>query len=194
MDGGLCLSWHSRSYPRPMVMSQAQKALNKYSLNKKKNLTTTKKPSGAENQDLATVKASGTLEPEVLVPSQLWSPFFLVPLSHADSLTSRPPTPSACPFKLQRALPPFPKHATLFMHRSPLAHASSQAKPLCTSSMFPALRPSPPPPALSGPGSLTLSSGALRPMAKSPTECVSHACGQLGPSPEGAQPSFANEL
>ena len=92
MDGGLCLSWHSRSYPRPMVMSQAQKALNKYSLNKKKNLTTTKKPSGAENQDLATVKASGTLEPEVLVPSQLWSPFFLVPLSHADSLTSRPPT------------------------------------------------------------------------------------------------------
>ena len=42
--------------------------------------------------------------------------------------------------------------------------------------------------------SLTLSSGALRPMVKSPTECVSHACGQLGPSPEGAQPSFANEL
>ena len=95
-------------------MSQAQKA--KYSLNKAKNLTTTKKPSGAKNQDLAIVKASGTLEPEVLVLSQLWSPFCLVPPSHPDSLTSRPPTPSACPFELQRALSPFPKHATLFMH------------------------------------------------------------------------------
>ena len=147
MDGGLCLSWHSRSYPRPMVMSQAQKALNKYSLNKKKNLTTTKKPSGAENQDLATVKASGTLEPEVLVPSQLWSPFFLVPLSHADSLTSALPPPQHAPSSFGEPSHPFPNmphssctEALLHMHhlrQNPSAH------PPCFLPSGPALHPQP---------------------------------------------------
>lgn len=106
VDGGLCLSWHSRSYPRPMVTSQAQKALNKYLLNKKKNLTTTKKPlqcrkSGfSHSEGFRHFRTRGsspvpTLEPFLLGPAFPHRQPHLPP-SHPLSLplraSERPPT------------------------------------------------------------------------------------------------------